>query len=103
MFLPHPVNGAHSNRHDIPMLHRDGVTGARVVNPAKPDRGAQRPQSGPACASPHGAGCENEESARQVLAADQANGRDVRTVGAHSWRIARRFFGAAFEVAGFGG
>jgi hypothetical protein len=65
MFLPHPVNGAHSNRHDTAL--RRGVTGAREVNPAKPDREAQRPQGGQACASPHGDGRENKTSARQVV------------------------------------
>ena len=37
------------------------------------------------------------------LAADQANGRDVCTVGAHSGRIARRRLGAGFEVTAFDG
>ena len=37
------------------------------------------------------------------LAADQANGPDVCTVGAHSGRIARRCLGAVFEVTAFDG
>lgn len=42
------VNGAQSNRHDIPMPHRDGVTGARGVNPATnpaATSGGMRPHS----------------------------------------------------------
>ncbi len=67
MFLPHPVNGAPCNRHDNPMLHRDGVTGARGVIPAGPDRGwPARPQRQPARASRSGAGRENKKSARQA-------------------------------------
>jgi len=67
MFLPHPVNGAQSNRHDT--AFRRGVTGARGVNAAKPDREGPeaRPQRRPARASRSGAGRENEKSARQVL------------------------------------
>ena len=88
---PQLVNVAHSRRHDT--ASRRGVTGAREVNPAKPHRGAQRPQSEQACVSPHGAGRENEKSDRQALAAEKANGRDVCTVGAHSGRIGRRRLG----------
>lgn len=67
-------------------------------------RGAQRPQGGPACASPHGAGrIQFGKCARQALAAEKANGRDVCTVGAHSRRIARRFRGAVVEVMDFDG
>ncbi len=88
MFLPHPVNGAQSNRHDT--ASRRGVTGARGVNPAEPDRGAERPQSGPDRASRSGAGRENEKSDRQALAAEEANGRD-------DWN------GAAASAKGYGG
>mgnify|MGYP006902030021 CR=1 FL=1 len=107
MFLPHTVNEAHSNRHDNPMLHRDGVTGARGVNPAKPDREVLPDgRTTPATASPRQPErCRTREREERTagLAADQANGRDVCTVGAHSRRIARRFLGAGFEVTAFDG
>ena len=105
MFLPHPVNEAQSNRHDT--ASRRGVTGARGVNPAKPDREVLPDgRTTPATASPRQPErCRAREREERTagLAADQANGRDVCTVGAHSRRIARRFLGAGFEVTAFDG
>lgn len=86
------VNGAQSNRHDT--ASRRGVTGARGVNPVKPCRGVLPDgQNDASDGQPERCRAREREERQAGLAADQANGRDVCTVGAHSRRIARRFWG----------